>query len=235
MHHYAFDGFLRRQERWRAAGLALPVFSIRNKRDALCGQFSDLPALGSWCRSCGFSLLQLLPVCDTSVKNNWRDSYPYSSLCVFALHPMYLDVSALGLYIEAMDMEVAAKKTDVDYEATMAFKLGTARRAFEMFGEEELQSEEYDTFQESNGYWLMHYAVFCFLRDFFKTAEHWTWGVYAKPSAEMIKHLCHPDREWYNTIRFHCYLQFKLHQQLHAASSELKRMGVGLVTRCWRR
>jgi 4-alpha-glucanotransferase len=229
--YYAFDGFLRRQERWRAAGLALPVFSIRNNRDALCGQFSDLPALGSWCKSCGFSLLQLLPVCDTSVKNNWRDSYPYSSLCVFALHPMYLDVSVLGLSAEAVGAEMAKNKPDshdVDYEVTMAFKLGTARQAFVKFGEQDLQSEEYEAFEKSNGHWLMHYAVFCFLRDFFKTAEHWTWGVYAKPSAEMINHLSHPDREWYSTIRFHCYLQFKLHQQLYNASSELKRLGVVL-------
>lgn len=229
--YYAFDGFLRRQERWRAAGLALPVFSIRNNRDALCGQFSDLPALGSWCKSCGFSLLQLLPVCDTSVKNNWRDSYPYSSLCVFALHPMYLDVSILGLSAEAVGAEMAKNKPDshdVDYEVTMAFKLGTARQAFVKFGEQDLQSQEYEAFEKSNGHWLMHYAVFCFLRDFFKTAEHWTWGVYAKPSAEMINHLSHPDREWYSTIRFHCYLQFKLHQQLYDASSELKRLGVVL-------
>jgi 4-alpha-glucanotransferase len=43
-----------------------------------------------------------------------------------------------------------------------------------------------------------------------------------------LKHLSHPDREWHDTIRFNCYLQFKLHQQLHAASSALQDMGVVL-------
>jgi len=262
-YYYVFDGFLRRQDRWRAAGIALPVFSIRN-RGRLCGQFSDLPALGAWCKSCGFSLLQLLPVCDTSVKNNWRDSYPYSSLCVFALHPMYLDVSELGTgergHIEIDDRadvddgpgrdpdrdrdgsrgvnthvaNTSSRSTsskhrvDVDYDATMAFKMGAARRAFEQMGRAELASPAYDAFQKANSHWLLHYAVFCFLRDFFKTAEHWTWGVYAKPTAESIKHLSHPDREWHDTIRFYCYLQFKLHQQLFTASQALKAYGVVL-------
>ena len=33
---------------------------------------------------------------DTSVRGTWRDSYPYSSLCVFALHPLYLRLQALS-------------------------------------------------------------------------------------------------------------------------------------------
>lgn len=39
---------------------------------------------------------QVLPVSDTSVRGTWRDSYPYSSLCVFALHPLYLRLQALS-------------------------------------------------------------------------------------------------------------------------------------------
>lgn len=42
---------------------------------------------------------QVLPVSDTSVRGaepHWRDSYPYSSLCVFALHPLYLRLQALA-------------------------------------------------------------------------------------------------------------------------------------------
>eukprot|EP00212_Chloropicon_laureae_P005049 CAMPEP_0197491328 /NCGR_PEP_ID=MMETSP1311-20131121/5627_1 /TAXON_ID=464262 /ORGANISM="Genus nov. species nov., Strain RCC856" /LENGTH=68 /DNA_ID=CAMNT_0043035981 /DNA_START=1 /DNA_END=204 /DNA_ORIENTATION=+ len=38
------------------------------------------------------SVIQLLPVNDTSVHDNWMDSYPYSALSVFALHPMYISL-----------------------------------------------------------------------------------------------------------------------------------------------
>ena len=40
--------------------------------------------------------MQVLPVSDTSVRGTWRDSYPYSALCVFALHPLYLRLQALA-------------------------------------------------------------------------------------------------------------------------------------------
>lgn len=38
--------------------------------------------------------LQVLPVNDTCVYNMWWDSYPYSSVCVYALHPQYLALRA---------------------------------------------------------------------------------------------------------------------------------------------
>ena len=40
-------------------------------------------------------MIQLLPVNDTRVHSTWWDSYPYSSLSVHALHPMYLSLGAL--------------------------------------------------------------------------------------------------------------------------------------------
>lgn len=43
--------------------------------------------LHALCRS-GLHLIQLLPVNDTGVYSMWWDSYPYSTLSVFALHPM---------------------------------------------------------------------------------------------------------------------------------------------------
>ena len=38
---------------------------------------------------------QVLPVNDTCVYGTWWDTYPYSSLSVFALHPLYLALRAL--------------------------------------------------------------------------------------------------------------------------------------------
>ena len=243
----AYDGFVRRQDRWRGAGVAVPVFSLRSKDSIGCGEFSDLVPLGKWCQECGFSLLQLLPVCDTQVTKTWRDSYPYSSLCVFALHPMYLNVCDMldscrayrlddkGLYGMLKELVVSKREhsqqhcVDVDYEETVAFKISLARRIFDEYGIYEMKKNDaYMEFQAANAHWLKPYAVFCFLRDFFKTAEHWKWGVYSKPTPEMLEHLASPDKEWYYTIQFHCYLQFKLHQQLLQASKRLREMGIAV-------
>lgn len=90
------DGYFRREQRWRGAGVAMPVFSIRTSRSVGCGEFADIATVVDWCASVGLKMLQLLPVSDTSVRGTWRDSYPYSSLCVFALHPMYLSLDDLA-------------------------------------------------------------------------------------------------------------------------------------------
>ena len=45
-----------------------------------------------FCASAGLRVLQLLPLCDTRVTGDWRDSYPYATLSAFALHPLYCDV-----------------------------------------------------------------------------------------------------------------------------------------------
>ena len=97
---------------------------------------------------------QVLPVNDTSVHGTWRDSYPYSSLSVFALHPLYLSLPALlqgsppGAAVSAFAADIESARAtldgarhngthaDVDYEGTMAAKLGIARRIFDALGAE---------------------------------------------------------------------------------------------------
>ncbi|WPT12628.1 4-alpha-glucanotransferase DPE2 [Picochlorum sp. SENEW3] len=251
-----YDGFVRRQDRWRGAGVAVPVFSLRTENSIGCGEFTDLVRMGAWCKACGFSLLQLLPVCDTQVRKDWRDSYPYSSLCVFALHPMYLSLadllapyvdrnaevySALLSDIDSGCAEISSTVSccgdpddangiyvDVDYEETVDFKMKMARMIFEEFGKEDMASDAYMEFASSNSQWLIPYAVFCFLRDMFQTSEHWKWGKFSKPTPEMLDHLASPEQEWHGTIKFYCYLQFKLHTQLLHSSQKLREMGIVL-------
>lgn len=81
----------------------------------------------------------MLPVNDTSVYGMWWDSYPYSSISVFALHPMYLSLPSLIRGTASTEVTelindaraAAAAEGDVDYEATMAAKLSVARAVFD--------------------------------------------------------------------------------------------------------
>lgn len=43
------------------------------------GEFLDLIPLVRWAARAGLRLVQLLPVNDTSMYGDWRDSYPYKS------------------------------------------------------------------------------------------------------------------------------------------------------------
>lgn len=36
------DGYFRREERWRGAGVAVPVFSLRTDESLGCGEFLDI-------------------------------------------------------------------------------------------------------------------------------------------------------------------------------------------------
>uniref|UniRef100_A0A2P2MKW7 4-alpha-glucanotransferase n=1 Tax=Rhizophora mucronata TaxID=61149 RepID=A0A2P2MKW7_RHIMU len=108
------DGMLR-EVPWRGAGVAIPMFSIRSEADLGVGEFLDLKLLVDWAVRSGFHLVQLLPINDTSVHGMWWDSYPYSSLSVFALHPLYLRVQALSENLpEDIKKEIQEAKEQLD-------------------------------------------------------------------------------------------------------------------------
>ncbi|KAL4639083.1 hypothetical protein ACB092_03G192800 [Castanea dentata] len=70
------DGMFRELP-WQAAGVAIPMFSVRSESDLGVGEFLDLKLLVHWAVDSGFHLVQLLPINDTSVHGMWWDSYPY--------------------------------------------------------------------------------------------------------------------------------------------------------------
>merc|ERR1739841_121195 len=141
----ASDGHFAHAKAFRCAGVAVPVFSLRSSKSLGCGEFLDLKLMADFCRESGFRILQLLPVNDTRVHGMWWDSYPYSSLSVHALHPLYLRVTELDQeelnfpgseemtkYIEAKRRELQELK-DVDYEETLRVKMFVARKLHKGF------------------------------------------------------------------------------------------------------
>ncbi|KAH0468674.1 hypothetical protein IEQ34_001906 [Dendrobium chrysotoxum] len=219
---------------WRGAGIAIPMFSVRSNDDLGVGEFLDLKPLVDWAVEAGFHLVQLLPINDTSVHGMWWDSYPYSSLSVFALHPLYLRVQALSEKIPLdLKKEILLEKErldrkDVDYEATMAAKLAIAKKIFNLEKDEILNSSPFLKFLSDNEEWLKPYATFCFLRDFFGTSDHSQWGRFAQFSKEKLEKLISKDSLHYDVICFHYYIQYHLHLQLSDAAAYARRKKVVL-------
>ncbi|BBH06999.1 disproportionating enzyme 2, partial [Prunus dulcis] len=182
---------------WRGAGVAIPMFSVRSEADLGVGEFLDLKLFVDWAAESGFHLVQLLPINDTSVHGMWWDSYPYSSLSVFALHPLYLRVQALSENIpEDIKLEIQKAKEqldgkDVDYEATLSTKLSIAKKIFAQEKDLILNSSSFQKFFSENQDWLKPYAAFCFLRDFFETSDHSQWASeaadYARKKGVILK------------------------------------------------
>ncbi|KAK7377996.1 hypothetical protein VNO80_03432 [Phaseolus coccineus] len=225
------DGMLR-ETPWRGAGVAIPMFSVRSESDLGVGEFLDLKLLVDWAVASGFHLVQLLPINDTSVHGMWWDSYPYSSLSVFALHPLYLRVQALSKNIpEEIKKEMDKAKQqldgkDVDYEATMATKLSIAKKVFAEEKDLILNSSSFQEFFLENEGWLKPYAAFCFLRDFFETSDRSQWGRFAHYSDDKLEKLVSKDSLHYEIICFHYYVQYHLHLQLSEAAEYARKKGV---------
>ncbi|XP_010525431.1 PREDICTED: 4-alpha-glucanotransferase DPE2 isoform X2 [Tarenaya hassleriana] len=225
------DGLFREMP-WRGAGVAIPMFSVRSEADIGVGEFLDLKLLVDWAVESGLHLVQLLPVNDTSVHKMWWDSYPYSSLSVFALHPLYLRVQALSERLpEEIKQEIdkARKqldKRDVDYEATMETKLSIAKKIFDLDKNRTLNSSSFQKFFSENEGWLKPYAAFCFLRDFFETSDHSQWGTFSRYTTEKLEKIISKDSLHYDSICFHYYIQYHLHLQLSEAAEYARRKGV---------
>ena len=81
---------------WRCAGSVAPVFSLRSEDSFGVGDLGDLRKLVDWAHKTHQHIIQILPMNDTTMTHTWLDSYPYSAISIYALHPLYVDLSALG-------------------------------------------------------------------------------------------------------------------------------------------
>lgn len=91
---------------WRGAGVAIPVFSLRSEHSFGVGEFADLKLMVDWAAATGQSMIQILPVNDTTMTGTWQDSYPYNANTTFALHPQFIRLSEVG---ELKDAGMAAR------------------------------------------------------------------------------------------------------------------------------
>src|ERR1700761_3787863 len=124
----------------RQAGVVLPLFAIRTRRDWGIGQLTDLPACAAWIRSAGQRLLQVLPPHELSA----GETSPYGALTAFGLDPIYADVDAVeDLDAGAIDVvlgddgrrarDAARGAERVDYATVRDLKNRALHAAFERF------------------------------------------------------------------------------------------------------
>lgn len=153
---------------FRGAGTAVPVFSLRTESDFGIGEFRDLHPLIDWAAATGQCIIQLLPVNDTTRKGEWKDSYPYSPISSFALHPLYIHLQSIGVKETAKFKREQKELNDLpelDYPKVFKLKMGYIREAFLQRGEKDCASPAFRRFIKDNEEWLSEYASFCAGRD----------------------------------------------------------------------
>lgn len=220
---------------WKGAGLAIPVFSLRSRDGFGVGEFNDLKALADWAEQINMQMIQILPINDTTATYTWVDSYPYAAISVFALHPMYLHMQEIDGFTEIVDpknfaaeQEALNQKEVVDYEQVVKLKLKYSRDIFNVVGKDFLQRKDFKKYLKENQHWLKPYALFCYCRDKYGTADFKLWTEHQVYSESLLKKSTSSRSASYEEISFQYFLQFYLDKQLKEAAAYTRSKGVVL-------
>ena len=227
-------GFRRTQPRWKGAGVAVPVFSLRTEEGFGIGEFQDLKKLAEWAALTGQRMIQTLPINDTTLLHTNRDSYPYNAVSVFALHPIYLNIEKMGKLSVTLRHQYNTQKEEfnskpiADYQAVYDEKMKYFLALYRQDKEAVFSSDDYKAFFEKNKEWLVPYAVFCYLRDKYGTPHFVDWKKYSVFSEQDLRRLSTPSAREYDKVAFHYYLQYHLDRQLSDAITYAHSLGVAL-------
>lgn len=218
----------------RVAGTVIPLFSMRSAHGWGIGDFGDIKLMADWLASTGQNIMQLLPLNDTTVCGGNEDSYPYNCVSVFALNPVYTDMSALPVLASAKRNAYYQKEREalnvlptVNYAAVYRLKIKYLRELFDEVASDILGSDGYISFAKEQAQWLKPYCIYRFL----STRLHsnmWEWKDYQyydnttwdRVSAE------YPDAA--RETEFYSFVQYILFAQLSEAHAYANEKGVAL-------
>ncbi|MFT3911304.1 MAG: 4-alpha-glucanotransferase [Ferruginibacter sp.] len=206
---------------WKGAGVNVQLSALKTKQSWGIGDFTDLNLLTDWAKATGTRLIQLLPINDTTANHDRRDSYPYSAISAFALHPVFLNIQKLATAVSLEfpdDLLDRIKELNdlptLDYEAVSEIKKEAIRELYEKDKFSFKDDFAFFDFFDLNRHWLVPYAAFCYLRDKYKTADFNQWPEYNVYDEDSIQEFVSPEHEYYDEIAIHYFTQFHLHLQL---------------------
>lgn len=217
----------------KVAGTLVPVFSLRSKESAGIGDFGDLKMMIDLMEKTGQRVLQLLPINDTTITHTWTDSYPYSCISVFAIHPQYVNLRALPALADEKERKEAEAEgarlnalPQIDYEGANAFKSKYLQKVYLQEGKKIMKSAEFKAFFQETKNWLVPYAQYSWLRDLNGTADFTKWKDHNTWDEAERKTLEDPRSKEYQEVAFYYFVQFVLSTQMKEAHEYAKQKGV---------
>lgn len=217
----------------KVAGTLIPVFSLRSEGSFGVGDFGDLKLMIDWVAQTHQRLLQVLPINDSTSTHTWTDSYPYSCISIFALHPQFCDLRqlpALKDKVEADRFEMLREELNglpqIDYERVNNAKTKYLQLLFKQEGMEVLATEDFKEFFKHTEHWLVPYAQYCYLRDKNGTCEFAKWKGHTQWNEADRASLSNPQNKAFKDVAFFYYVQFVLDRQMRSAHDYARARGV---------
>ncbi len=219
----------------RFGGTLVPVFSLRSEGGFGVGDFGDLKMMIDFVAATKQRVLQILPINDTTINHTWTDSYPYSCISIFALHPQYADLRQLPEIKDEEKRAALEKKRQelnalpqIDYEAVNNTKTCYLKEIFTQEGAAIMKTTGFKEFFKENSSWLVPYGQYCHLRDTYGTAEFSTWPDHNTWNEADRKALSSTTTKMYKEVAFYYYVQYVLSVQMQQAHDHARKMGVVL-------
>lgn len=205
----------------KLAGTLVPVFSLRSRSSFGVGDFGDLRKMVDYVERSGQHVLQILPINDTTTTHTWTDSYPYSCISVFALHPQYVDLNQLPQLKDgktrsdyAALREQLNQLPQIDYERVNNAKIEYLRLLYAQEGKSMMGTAEFRDFFTDTEQWLVPYAQYSTLRDLYGTADFSKWPDHNTWDEAERKALSNPRKKEYKDVAFWYFVQYVLSAQL---------------------
>ena len=218
--------------RWKSAGVAIPVFSLRSKKGWGIGDFSDLKYLVDWASKTGLKIIQILPINDTTNTETNEDSYPYRANSIYALHPILLDTTKVGILENSIQQKSFEKKSallnknkNVSYAEVFSLKTSFLKLIYIQDSEKLFKTTDYKKFYSKNEHWLLPYAVYSCLREDFKTANYALWNDYSEYSLSKVRDYAYENK---HRVEYFYFIQYHATKQLKEAHAYANKKGVSL-------
>lgn len=206
------------------SGVAVPVFSLKTQDCVGIGEFLDLVPFGTWAKTCGLNVIQILPVNDTGY-----ESSPYSARSAFALNPVFIRLQivhgadAFKKDIQTLQKRFAAE-TKVHYAEIARAKRQILRKIFDANYAMLDKNVALAKWIEANS-WIKPYAVYAMLKEKNGESSWRSWKEDQDPTALRVNSLYRKHRK---DVLFQCWMQFEAEAQFKVASNKLTEMGVRL-------
>ena len=215
----------------RKAGVAVPVFSLRSEGNWGVGDLGSLRKLIHWAAEVGMEVVQVLPMNDTRCTGTWQDSYPYNAMSAFALHPLYVDITALKPLrkkrlhnLLEVKGQLLDQKPTVDYEKALGLKEQYLRAYYEQLGAATADTPDYQDFTAREAYWLPAYAAYRCLMNKNGHTRHWEWPEFQVWQPEVTDWLM--ENGWADELAYEIFVQYVLYRQMQDVRQEARRLGI---------